>query len=121
MVIISCIVMMNFTIALINDCYADCIPKRIEQAYQKKCGILCELHKVFGRFAPKHPNNILVTRKGQEESKPEETNEALKKLKKTLWNDQIEINQLIHQTHKELLQSSEEILALIKRIKQKLM
>jgi hypothetical protein len=50
-VIISVIIFMNFTIALINDSYQESIPTRIEEGYQKKCGILCELNGVFGGFA----------------------------------------------------------------------
>lgn len=46
--VISVIILMNFTIALINDSYQESIPTRIEEAYQKKCGILCDLNDVFG-------------------------------------------------------------------------
>lgn len=66
--IISVLIFMNFTIALINDSYQDCIPTRIEEAYQKKCGILCELNGVFGKYAKKSDTQILVTRIGQNQT-----------------------------------------------------
>jgi len=34
----------------------------MEEAYQKKCTIICELKEVFGKIAARKPTNILVTR-----------------------------------------------------------
>jgi hypothetical protein len=62
---------MNFTIALINDCYQESVPNRTEEAYQKKCGILCELNSVFGKYGKNSETNILITRKGQDSGAPE--------------------------------------------------
>ena len=80
--IISVIIFMNFTIALINDSYQECILTRIEEAYQKKCGILCELNGVFGKIGQRSPTLILVTRVCQNAAGAEEENESLKILKK---------------------------------------
>jgi hypothetical protein len=40
---INVLVFMNFVIALINDCYNEVAESRVEEAFQKKCAILCEL------------------------------------------------------------------------------
>ena len=49
-------------IALINEVYQETIQTRVEEALQKKCGILCELEKIFGKVTPPRSNNIIVTR-----------------------------------------------------------
>lgn len=61
-VMVNVMVFMNFTIAVINDCYGEIIDTKEEEAYAKKCGILCELEGVFGNIAKKSPTSILVTR-----------------------------------------------------------
>ena len=82
-VMVNVMVFMNFTIAVINDCYGEIIETREEEAYQKKCGILCELEGVFGKFAKKSPTSILVTRESLNiESADNEVNYTLKGLKK---------------------------------------
>lgn len=115
--IISVIIFMNFTIALINDSYQESIPTRIEESYQKKCGILCELNGVFGGFAQKSQTSILVTRECQNSAGAEEENEVLKVLKKQLLVDQIELNELIHETQKDLIAQNEITLQQIKTLK----
>lgn len=85
--IISVIIFMNFTIALINDSYQESIITRIEEAYQKKCGILCELNGVFGKYAQRSDTLILITRECQNSAGAEEENESLKILKKQLLVD----------------------------------
>lgn len=50
-IVINVLVFMNFVIALINDCYNEVAESRVEEAFQKKCAILCELDSVFGGLA----------------------------------------------------------------------
>ena len=35
---------------------------QIEEAYQKKCAVICELNSVFGQIAKRKKTNILITR-----------------------------------------------------------
>ena len=60
--IISVLVFCNMVVALINEVYQETILTRVEEALQKRCGILCELQKIFGKVTPPRSTNIVVTR-----------------------------------------------------------
>ena len=60
--IISVMVFCNMVVALINEVYQETILTRLEEALQKRCGILCELEKIFGKLTPPRSTNIVVTR-----------------------------------------------------------
>ena len=62
LVMISVVVFCNMVVALINEVYQEVIETRIEEALQKRCGILCELANIFGKITPPKATNIVVTR-----------------------------------------------------------
>jgi len=59
---IMTLILMNLIIALIEENYGAVVTKRVEEAYQKKCGVLVELNSVFGKLAKRKNTNILITR-----------------------------------------------------------
>ena len=61
-ILLAVMVLMNLIIQLIEGNYVAVKDGRIEEAYQKKCAVLCELHEVFGKIAKRKPINILLTR-----------------------------------------------------------
>lgn len=53
---------MNFAIQIAEAGYGSVAEVQEEEAYQKKCEIICELNEVFGSIASRKQTNILVTR-----------------------------------------------------------
>jgi len=80
--------------------------KRIEEAYQKKCGILCELNQVFGRIAKPKRCNILVTRLStdQEEDTTNNMDKNSIALKKLIALNKIECLRQIDTLHRVITQ-----------------
>ena len=60
--IIQFFLMMNFAIQIAEGGYGSVKEVQVEEAYQKKCEVICELNEVFGRIAARKPTNILITR-----------------------------------------------------------
>lgn len=60
--IIQFFLMMNFAIQIAEGGYGSVKEVRMEEAYQKKCEVICELNGVFGKIAKRKNTNILVTR-----------------------------------------------------------
>jgi hypothetical protein len=57
----------------------------MEEAYQKKCNIICELNEVFGKIATRKKTNILVTREWVHEADVnEDVNPTVTGVKKQL-------------------------------------
>jgi hypothetical protein len=54
--------MMNFAIQIAEAGYGSVAEVQMEEAYQKKCVIICELNEVLGRIASRKKTNILITR-----------------------------------------------------------
>jgi len=60
--IIQFFLMMNFAIQIAEAGYGSVASVQIEEAYQKKCAVICELNSVFGQIAKRKKTNILITR-----------------------------------------------------------
>jgi hypothetical protein len=104
-IVINVLVFMNFVIALINDCYNEVAESRVEEAFQKKCAILCELDSVFGGLAQQRSIDILVTRVSEAKNEVPESgiSDTVKVLKKQLISDRIELSEKIQWAQKELV------------------
>jgi len=60
--IIQFFLMMNFAIQIAEGGYNSVSQVQVEEAYQKKCDVICELNEVFGKIASRKSTNILITR-----------------------------------------------------------
>jgi 16S rRNA U516 pseudouridylate synthase RsuA-like enzyme len=76
---------------------------RVEEAYKKKCAVLCELNSVFGTLAKRKTVNIIVTRAsavGKEKSTRLDKNTS--GLKKFVIVNNIELQQEVAQLRREV-------------------
>ena len=118
-IVINVLVFMNFVIALINDCYNEVAESRVEEAFQKKCGILCELDSVFVGLAQQRNVDILVTRVSESKNEVPESgvSDTVKVLKKQLISDRIELSEKIQWAQKELISQNEQTLQKLEEAK----
>lgn len=92
-VALNLLVVVNLNIQVIESVLKAVNKQRIEEAYQKRCGVLCELNGVFGKLArPKH-TNVLITRLStdQKESQATGIDKSAIELKKLLALNKIEV------------------------------
>lgn len=61
LVVINCIIFLNFLIAVIGDVYNQVMDTRTEEVFQKKAEILTEFHEVFENNS-KNNFSLLITR-----------------------------------------------------------
>ena len=81
--ILQFFLMMNFAIQIAEGGYGSVKEVQIEEAYQKKCAIICELYEVFGKIASRKSTNILVTREWVHEADVnEDANDTITGVKK---------------------------------------
>jgi uncharacterized membrane protein len=61
-IVLNLLVVVNMNVQVIEGVLKSVNSKRVEEAYQKKCGVLVELNRVFGSLAKQKECNVLITR-----------------------------------------------------------
>jgi hypothetical protein len=97
------LILMNLIIQLIEGNYVAVKDGRTEEAYQKKCTVLCELNEVFGKIAKRKAINILITREYVDAPDfNNDTDETAKGLKKVLASNKINTLKNMGELHKTI-------------------
>ena len=61
-IVLLVLIYVNINVQVIEGVLGEVNERRLEEAYQKKCNVLCELRGVFGSIARRKQQNVLVTR-----------------------------------------------------------
>ena len=75
---------------------------RLEESYQKKCAVLCELNSVFGRIAKRKILNILVSRVGENTADNDGDMYFINKIKRAMLMNRVIMKEDIRKMHVRL-------------------
>lgn len=112
-------ILINLNVQVIEGVLGEVNGQRLEEAYQKKCGVLCELNEVFGKIAKRKQANILVTRVWLNPSEaPNDIDQTAKALKKLITINKIETIKDLSEMHREITSKNNDIQIELAGIKQ---
>lgn len=104
-IMLNNLVVMNLNIQVIETVLKSVNNKRVEEAYQKKCGVLCDLNSVFGKMAKRKTVNVLITRLSTDEKVSESSiDKSAIALKKLIAKNKIEVLKNIDDLHRTATQ-----------------
>ena len=100
---------MNLLICIIEEQYAAVVNKRVEESYQKRCSVLCELNEVFGKIAKPKTAKILITRVWINEPDFNNKDEHQKALSKVVRTNHVDSLKLVHELQQKVSKSNNEV------------
>jgi hypothetical protein len=100
----------NINVQVIEGVLGEVNERRMEEAYQKKCSVLCELRGVFGSIAKRKTSNVLVTRVSiNEQDVSNDFNHSVNAIKKVMAINKIEATKGIKQLHRNVTRQNTSI------------
>lgn len=105
------LIYVNINVQVIEGVLGEVNERRMEEAYQKKCGTLCELRGVFGAIAAPKYLNVILTRTWENTSEPDENNfnHTVNAIKKVMAMNKIDCIENVRKLHREQTMKNTEI------------
>lgn len=109
-IVVLVLIYVNINVQVIEGVLGEVNERRLEEAYQKKCSVLCELRDVFGGIAQRKSQNVLVTRCWLSDfDVSNDMNRQVNAIKKLMALNKIEVVNGIKKMHRDVTAQNTQI------------